>query len=153
MSIVKKINYFLISLVLCFIILATFKQPVTYENHEPIDFVKEIPEIQLNIPLEEGLEKGSENIYNPEEFTPSDLTNFSPAWTIKVKTYSDKGKLLEDINYLKKLGYKVYSRFDKNSINTFNLYIGPTLLKKDSLLSLEELQDLGGFNPEVLKYD
>ena len=57
------------------------------------------------------------------------------------------------INYLKKLGYKVYSRFDKNSINKFNLYIGPTLLKKDSLLSLEELQDLGGFNPEVLKYD
>lgn len=153
MSIVKKINYFLISLVIGFILLATFKQPVTYENHEPIDFVKEIPEIQLNIPLEEGLEKSSEDIYNQEEFNPSDRTDFNPAWTIKVKTYSDKGKLLEDLDYLKKLGYKVYSRFDKNSLNTFNLYIGPTLLKKDSLLSLEELQDLGGFNPEVLKYD
>ena len=153
MSIVKRINYFLISLVLGFILIATFKQPVTYENYDSINFVKEIPEIQLNIPLEEGLEKGAENIYNQDEFTSSDRTNFSPAWTIKVKTYSDKGKLLEDLDYLKKLGYKVYSRFDKNSLNTFNLYIGPTLLKKDSLLSLEELKDLKGFNPEVLKYD
>ena len=64
MSIVKRINYFLIFSVLGFILLATFKQPVTYENHDPVDFVKEIPEIQLNIPLEEGLEKGAENIYN-----------------------------------------------------------------------------------------
>ena len=29
--------------------------------------------------------------------------------------------MLEDLDYLKKLGYKVYSRFDKNSPNTFNL--------------------------------
>ena len=40
---------------------------------------------------------------------------------------------------------KLFDRFD--------LYVGPTLIKKDSLETLEKLKNLDGFDPKITQYD
>ena len=148
-----KINYFLITFILGFTLLGLFIQPVTYETEIPSSFSEDISEIELNIPLDEDLIFDEIQILSDEKSSKNNRTQFNPSWTVKVKTYSDKDRLIKDLVLLKDLGFKVYSRYEKSSIDKFNLYVGPTLIKEDSLKILEDLKILGGFSPEVKVYD
>ena len=75
------------------------------------------------------------------------------AWTIKVDTYDVKDDLKKDLMSLKKQGYKVYSRYESEDLKIYGLYIGPTLLKEDSLTVLAEIKKIENFNPELKRYD
>ncbi len=149
----SKINYFLITFILGFTLLGLFIQPVTYEAEIPSSFSEDISEIELNIPLDEDFIFDEIQILSDEKSSKNNRTQFNPSWTVKVKTYSDKDRLIKDLVLLKDLGFKVYSRYEKSSIDKFNLYVGPTLIKEDSLKILEDLKILGGFSPEVKVYD
>jgi hypothetical protein len=126
---------------------------VTYEAEIPSSFSEDISEIELNIPLDEDFIFDEIQILSDEKSSKNNRTQFNPSWTVKVKTYSDKDRLIKDLVLLKDLGFKVYSRYEKSSIDKFNLYVGPTLIKEDSLKILEDLKILGGFSPEVKVYD
>ena len=149
----SKINYFLITFILGFTLLGLFIQPVTYEAEISSSFSEDISEIELNIPLDEDFIFDEIQILSDEKSSKNNRTQFNPSWTVKVKTYSDKDRLIKDLVLLKDLGFKVYSRYEKSSIDKFNLYVGPTLIKEDSLKILEDLKILGGFSPEVKVYD
>jgi hypothetical protein len=126
---------------------------VTYEAEIPSSFSEDISEIELNIPLDEDFIFDEIQILSDEKSSKNNRTQFNPSWTVKVKTYSDKDRLIKDLVLLKDLGFKVYSRYEKSSIDKFNLYVGPTLIKEDSLKILEDLKILEGFSPEVKVYD
>ena len=85
----KIVNYSLVIFILCFIILSLVMDPVEYDSGNQREFPDEIPEVSLNIPLEENL---SINRDIDQKFsTPNQgfRTNFDQAWTVKVDTYSD----------------------------------------------------------------
>ena len=127
--------------------------PVEYDSDNQREFPDEIPEVSLNIPLEENL---SINRDIDQKFSMPNQgfrTNFDQAWTVKVDTYSDLIELETALKNLKNLGYKVYSRYENDSKDEYGLFIGPTLKKEDSSNVVEELKIISGFNPEVQKYD
>ena len=127
--------------------------PVEYDSGNQREFPDEIPEVSLNIPLEENL---SINRDIDQKFSMPNQgfrTNFDQAWTVKVDTYSDLIELETALKNLKNLGYKVYSRYENDDKNKYGLFIGPTLEKADSFIVVDELKNISGYNPEVQKYD
>ena len=120
-----------------------------YNQGEEINF--EIPEIVLNIPIDEEL--SIPDHVNLDVPFNTNKSKFTKAWTIKVDTYDVKDDLKKDLMSLKKLGYKVYSRYESEDLKTYGLYIGPTLLKEDSLTVLAEIKKFDKFNPELKRYD
>ena len=127
--------------------------PVEYDSGNKREFPDTIPEVSLNIPLEENL---SINRDIDQKFSmPNEgfRTNFDQAWTVKVDTYSDLIELETALKNLKNLGYKVYSRYENDNKDNYGLFIGPTLKKEDSSNVVKELKNISGFNPEVQKYD
>ena len=147
----KNINFILLAIIFSFIALSVFLKPSQpkYNQGEEINF--EIPEITLNIPIDEELSIPDRvNLDVPFNINKS---KFAKAWTIKVDTYDVKDDLKKDLMSLKKQGYKVYSRYESEDLKIYGLYIGPTLLKEDSLTVLAEIKKIGNFNPELKKYD
>ena len=127
--------------------------PVEYDSGNKREFPDTIPEVSLNIPLDENL---SINRDVDQKFSmPNEgfRTNFDQAWTVKVDTYSDLIELETALKNLKNLGYKVYSRYENDNKDNYALFIGPTLKKEDSSNVVKELKNISGFNPEVQKYD
>ena len=127
--------------------------PVEYDLGNQREFPDEIPEVSLNIPLEENL---SINRDIDQKFSMPNQgfrTNFDQAWTVKVDTYSDLIELETALKNLKNLGYKVYSRYENDNKDEYGLFIGPTLEKEDSFNVVDELKNINGYNPEVQKYD
>lgn len=127
--------------------------PVEYDSGNQREFPDEIPEVSLNIPLEENL---SINRDIEQKFSMPNQgfrTNFDQAWTVKVDTYSDLIELETALKNLKNLGYKVYSRYENDNKDEYGLFIGPTLEKEDSFNVVDELKNINGYNPEVQKYD
>ena len=127
--------------------------PVEYDSGNKREFPDAIPEVSLNIPLDENL---TINRDVDQKFSmPNEgfRTNFDQAWTVKVDTYSDLIELETALKNLKNLGYKVYSRYENDNEDNYGLFIGPTLKKEDSSNVVEELKKIRGFNPEVQKYD
>ena len=127
--------------------------PFEYDSGNKREFPDEIPEVSLNIPLEENL---SINRDIDQKFSMPNQgfrTNFDQAWTVKVDTYSDLIELETALKNLKNLGYKVYSRYENDDKNKYGLFIGPTLKKEDSFNVVKELKNISGYNPEVQKYD
>ena len=127
--------------------------PVEYDSGNQREFPDEIPEVSLNIPLEENL---SINRDIDQKFSMPNQgfrTNFDQAWTVKVDTYSDLIELETALKNLKNLGYKVYSRYEIDNKDEYGLFIGPTLEKEDSFNVVDELKNISGYNPEVQKYD
>ena len=127
--------------------------PVEYDSGNQREFPDEIPEVSLNIPLEENL---SINRDIDQKFSMPNQgfrTNFDQAWTVKVDTYSDLIELETALKNLKNLGYKVYSRYESDNKDEYGLFIGPTLEKEDSFNVVDELKNINGYNPEVQKYD
>tara|TARA_Y100000996_G_scaffold159221_1_gene123061 strand:+ start:554 stop:1006 length:453 start_codon:yes stop_codon:yes gene_type:complete len=150
---VKIVNYSLLIFILCFIILSLVMDPVEYDSGNKREFPDTIPEVSLNIPLNENL---SINRDIDQKFSmPNEgfRTNFDQAWTVKVDTYSDLIELETALKNLKNLGYKVYSRYENDNKDNYGLFIGPTLKKEDSSNVVKELKNISGFNPEVQKYD
>ena len=127
--------------------------PVEYDSGNKREFPDAIPEVSLNLPLDENL---SINTDIDQKFSmPNEdfRTNFDQAWTVKVDTYSDLVELETALKDLKNLGYKVYSRYENDNKDKYGLFIGPTLKKEDSSNVVKELKNISGFNPEVQKYD
>ena len=127
--------------------------PVEYDSGNKRELPDTIPEVSLNIPLNENL---SINRDIDQKFSmPNEgfRTNFDQAWTVKVDTYSDLIELETALKNLKNLGYKVYSRYENDNKDNYGLFIGPTLKKEDSSNVVKELKNISGFNPEVQKYD
>jgi len=127
--------------------------PVEYDSGNQREFPEQIPEVSLNIPLEENL---SINRDIDQKFSMPNQgfrTNFDQAWTVKVDTYSDLIELETALKNLKNLGYKVYSRYENDKKDEYGLFIGPTLEKEDSFNVVDELKNINGYNPEVQKYD
>ena len=150
---VKLINYFLLAFIFIFLTLSYLLKPIHYGDDNKKEFPTKVPEVQINIPLNDELFLSSDlnnNLVIPEtEFR----TNFSQAWTVKVDTYSSLEELEKNLKDLKKLGYKVYSRYENTKNETYALFIGPTLIKDDSLEVLQEVSSIGRFNPSIKKYD
>ena len=149
----KIVNYSLVAFILCFIVLSLVLEPVEYDSDSQREFPEKIPEVSLNIPLEENL---SINKDIDQKFSMPDQgfrTNFDQAWTVKVDTYSDLIELETALKNLKNLGYKVYSRYENDNKDEYGLFIGPTLEKEDSFNVVDELKNINGYNPEVQKYD
>ena len=149
----KIVNYSLVIFILCFIILSLVMDPVEYDSGNKREFPDTIPEVSLNIPLDENL---SINRDIDQKFSiPNEgfRTNFDQAWTVKVDTYSDLIELETALKNLKNLGYKVYSRYENDNKDKYGLFIGPTLKKEDSSNVVKELKNISGLNPEVQKYD
>jgi len=149
----KIVNYSLLLFILCFIVLSVVMDPVEYDSGNLREFPDQIPEVSLNIPLEENL---SINRDIDRKFSIPDQdfrTNFDQAWTVKVDTYSDISELETALKKLKNLGFKVYSRYENDKQDEYGLFIGPTLKKEDSSNVVEELKNISGFNPAVQKYD
>ena len=147
----KTINFILLAIIFSFIVLSVFLKPAQpkYNQGEEINF--EIPEIVLNIPIDEEL--SIPDHVNLDVPFNTNKSKFTKAWTIKVDTYDVKDDLKKDLMSLKKLGYKVYSRYESEDLKTYGLYIGPTLLKEDSLTVLAEIKKIENFNPELKRYD
>ena len=127
--------------------------PVEYDSGNQREFPDEIPEVSLNIPLEENL---SINRDIDQKFSMPNQgfrTNFDQAWTVKVDTYSDLIELETALKNLKNLGYKVYSRYENDNKDEYGLFIGPTLENEDSFNVVDELKNISSYNPKVQKYD
>ena len=97
--------------------------PVEYDSGNKREFPDTIPEVSLNIPLDENL---SINRDVDQKFSmPNEgfRTNFDQAWTVKVDTYSDLIELETAIKNLKSLGYKVYSRYENDNKDNYGLFL------------------------------
>ena len=127
--------------------------PVEYDSGNKREFPDTIPEVSLNIPLNENL---SINRDIDQKFSMPDRdfrTNFDQAWTVKVDTYSDITELETAIKKLKNLGFNVYSRYENDNRDNYGLFIGPMLEKEDSFNVVDELKNISSYNPKVQKYD
>jgi len=146
----KFINISLILFIFSFIALSVLIKPTTYIDREDGRSSYEIPAVNLNLPLKDEpiAENTKDESYIQKNEYRNDLTR---AWTIKVSTYEDLDDLKRDFRILKKLGYKVYSRYSEE--NKYSLFIGPTLKREDSLNIMKSLIDSSKFKPEILRYD
>ena len=141
------INYILLGFILTFIVSSILLKPTESVSIETEYQSFEFPEVKLNIPLDRGISpKQSFNIDLPQL---SERTNLPEAWTVKVGSYEN----LEDLLFLKNQGYKVYSRNEGEDQDKFLLFIGPTLLKEDSMEIISEINQLKDFNAVIRGYD
>ena len=146
----KFINISLIVFIFSFIALSVLIRPNIYIDREDARSTYEIPAVNLNLPLKD--EPITENTKDKNYIQKNEFRNdLTRAWTIKVSTYEDLDDLKRDFRILKKLGYKVYSRYSEE--NNYSLFIGPTLRREDSLNIMKSLIDSSKFKPEILRYD
>ena len=149
----KLINYSLLLFISIFIFLSFVIEPVRFGENNQTIFSNDLPEINLNIALDDNLSEAELSGIDINTLQDDIRTNFSPAWTVKVGSYNDLKELESDLNELKKIGYKVYSLYDGEDKLNYSLFIGPTLNRKDSLEIQKEISNLQRFNPEVVRYD
>ena len=149
----KLINYFLIAFICLFILLSFVIEPVRFEETDQTNFSNDLPEINLNIALDDNLSEAEPSDIDINTLQDDIRTNFSPAWTVKIDSYNDLKQLESDLNELKKIGYKVYSLYDGEDKLNYSLFIGPTLKREDSVKIQKEISNLQKFNPEVLRYE
>lgn len=146
----KFINISLVVFIFSFIALSVLIKPTTYIDRGDDRSSYEIPAVNLNLPLQD--EPITENTKDKNYIQKNEFRNdLTRAWTIKVNAYEDLDELKRDFRILKKLGYKVYSRYSEE--NKYNLFIGPTLKREDSLNIMKSLIDSSKFKPEILRYD
>ena len=153
LKIVKLINYSLIVFIFIFVILSVSIDPLQSDNDYSNDPPYDIPEVNLNITLNEDVYIDDD--INLDSTKPKNMLkkNSQDIWTVKINTYKNLEKLNIDLTKLKASGYKVYSRYESNSEDVYALYIGPTLKRNDSLRVLKELDNMEGLDPEIRKYD
>lgn len=149
----KLINYSLLLFISIFIFLSFVIEPVRFEETDQTNFSNDLPEINLNIALDDNLSEAEPSNIDINTLQDDIRTSFSPAWTVKVGSYNDLNELESDLNELKKIGYKVYSLYDGEDKLNYSLFIGPTLNRKDSLEIQKEISNIPRFNPEVVRYD
>ncbi|MAV23029.1 MAG: hypothetical protein EVA48_00475 [Gammaproteobacteria bacterium] len=149
----KLINYSLIVFIFIFVILSVSIDPLESDNDYSNDPPYDIPEVNLNITLNEDVYIDDD--INLDSTKPKNMLkkNSQDIWTVKINTYKNLEKLNIDLTKLKASGYKVYSRYESNSEDVYALYIGPTLKRNDSLRVLKELDNMEGLDPEIRKYD
>lgn len=149
----KLINYSLIVFIFIFVILSVSIDPLESDNDYSNDPSYDIPEVNLNITLNEDVYIDDD--INLDSTKPKNMLkkNSQDIWTVKINTYKNLEKLNIDLTKLKASGYKVYSRYESNSEDVYALYIGPTLKRNDSLRVLKELDNMEGLDPEIRKYD
>ena len=149
----KLINYSLIVFIFIFVILSVSIDPLESDNDYSNDPSYDIPEVNLNITLNEDVYIDDD--INLDSTKPKNMLkkNSQDIWTVKINTYKNLEKLNIDLTKLKASGYKVYSRYESNSEDVYALYIGPTLKRNDSLRVLRELDNMEGLDPEIRKYD
>lgn len=149
----KLINYSLIVFIFIFVILSVSIDPLESDNDYSNDPPYDIPEVDLNITLNEDVYIDDD--INLDSTKPKNMLkkNSQDIWTVKINTYKNLEKLNIDLTKLKASGYKVYSRYESNSEDVYALYIGPTLKRNDSLRVLKELDNMEGLDPEIRKYD
>ena len=149
----KLINYSLIVFIFIFVILSVSIDPLESDNDYSNDPPYDIPEVNLNITLNEDVYIDDD--INLDSIKPKNMLkkNSQDIWTVKINTYKNLEKLNIDLTKLKASGYKVYSRYESNSEDVYALYIGPTLKRNDSLRVLKELDNMEGLDPEIRKYD
>ena len=149
----KLINYSLIVFIFIFVILSVSIDPLQSDNDYSNDPPYDIPEVNLNITLNEDVYIDDD--INLDSTKPKNMLkkNSQDIWTVKINTYKNLEKLNIDLTKLKASGYKVYSRYESNSEDVYALYIGPTLKRNDSLRVLKELDNMEGLDPEIRKYD
>ena len=147
------INYSLIVFIFIFVILSVSIDPLESDNDYSNDPPYDIPEVNLNITLNEDVYIDDD--INLDSTKPKNMLkkNSQDIWTVKINTYKNLEKLNIDLTKLKASGYKVYSRYESNSEDVYALYIGPTLKRNDSLRVLKELDNMEGLDPEIRKYD
>ena len=133
LKIVKLINYSLIVFIFIFVILSVSIDPLESDNDYSNDPPYDIPEVNLNITLNEDVYIDDD--INLDSTKPKNMLkkNSQDIWTVKINTYKNLEKLNIDLTKLKASGYKVYSRYESNSEDVYALYIGPTLKRNDSL--------------------
>ena len=136
-----------------FVILSVSIDPLESDNDYSNDPPYDIPEVNLNITLNEDVYIDDD--INLDSTKPKNMLkkNSQDIWTVKINTYKNLEKLNIDLTKLKASGYKVYSRYESNSEDVYALYIGPTLKRNDSLRVLKELDNMEGLDPEIRKYD
>ena len=149
----KLINYSLLLFISIFIFLSFVIEPVRFEETDQTNFSNDLPEINLNIALDDNLSEAEPSDIDINSLQDDIRTSFSPAWTVKVGSYNDLKELESDLNELKKIGYKVYSLYDGEDKLNYSLFIGPTLKREDSVKIQKEISNLQKFNPEVLRYE
>ena len=149
----KLINYSLLLFISIFIFLSFVIEPVRFEETDQTNFSNDLPEINLNIALDDNLSEAEPSDIDINSLKDDIRTSFSPAWTVKVSSYDDLNELESDLNELKKKGYKVYSLYDGEDKLNYSLFIGPTLKREDSLEIQKEISNIPRFNPEVVRYD
>ena len=149
----KLINYSLLLFISIFIFLSFVIEPVRFEETDQTNFSNDLPEINLNIALDDNVSVAESSDIDINTLQDDIRTNFSPAWTVKVGSYDDLNELESDLNELKKKGYKVYSLYDGEDKLNYSLFIGPTLKREDSLEIQKEISNIPRFNPEVVRYD
>ena len=149
----KLINYSLLLFIIIFIFLSFVIEPVRFEETDQTNFSNDLPEINLNIALDDNLSEGEPSDIDINTLQDDIRTSLSPAWTVKVGSYNDLKQLESDLNELKKIGYKVYSLYDGEDKLNYSLFIGPTLKREDSVKIQKEISNLQKFNPEVLRYE
>ena len=149
----KLINYSLIVFIFIFVILSVSIDPLESDNDYSNDPPYDIPEVNLNITLNEDVYIDDD--INLDSTKPKNMLkkNSQDIWTVKINTYKNLEKLNIDLTKLKASGYKVYSRYESNSEDVYALYIGPTLKRNDSLRVLKELDNMEGLDPAIRKYD
>ena len=149
----KLINYSLLLFISIFIFLSFVIEPVRFEETDQTNFSNDLPEINLNIALDDNVSVAESSDIDINTLQDDIRTSFSPAWTVKVGSYNDLKELESDLNELKKIGYKVYSLYDGEDKLNYSLFIGPTLKREDSVKIQKEISNLQRFNPEVLRYE
>ena len=149
----KLINYSLLLFISIFIFLSFVVEPVRFEETDQTNFSNDLPEINLNIALDDNVSAVESSDIDINTLQDDIRTSFSRAWTVKVGSYNDLKQLESDLNELKKIGYKVYSLYDDEDKLNYSLFIGPTLKREDSLEIQKEISNLQRFNPEVVRYD
>ena len=149
----KLINYSLLLFISIFIFLSFVVEPVRFEETDQANFSNDLPEINLNIALDDNLSEAEPSDIDINTLKDDIRTSFSPAWTVKVGSYNDLKELESDLNELKNIGYKVYSLYDGEDKLNYSLFIGPTLKREDSVKIQKEISNLQRFNPEVVRYD
>ena len=149
----KLINYSLLLFISIFIFLSFVIEPVRFEETDQTNFSNDLPEINLNIALDDNVSAAESSDIDINTLQDDIRTSFSRAWTVKVGSYDDLNELESDLNELKKKGYKVYSLYDGEDKLNYSLFIGPTLKREDSLEIQKEISNIPRFNPEVVRYD
>ena len=149
----KLINYSLLLFISIFVFLSFVIDPVRFEETDQTNFSNDLPEINLNIALDDNLSEAELSDIDINTLQDDIRTSFSPAWTVKVGSYNDLKQLESDLNELKKIGYKVYSLYDGEDKLNYSLFIGPTLKREDSVEIQKEISNIQRFNPEVLRYE